>query len=261
MEVKEPTRGELSKEEQERLDGLLGAARRFHYWAFILAGLSLLVSSLEGFAEIELPIVKLSIPALQANVGIYVLVQALTIATERLYSMARGWLSLDTRRPPFAWVALSSRRWNGRSVLLWLALPAVLCAIATGVTLGAGDLSGLGLASAGALVVLIPGTAGSEWYLLRNRLDHRGGPATFSIWLLYWYRFVRLVLWSSVFFLPVPAVVPRWRHGLLTIIGWCLLVSVPLMVARFLAGLPPLYRRIDRAGRRFGFPTESKHYD
>ena len=260
MQIEEPVRGELSKEEQERLDALLGGARRFHHWAFILSGLSLLLSSLEKFTEIRLPIVEVSTPALQANVGMYILVLALTLASERLFNMALPWLKLDRRRPPFPWIALSSKEPTGCSVVLWLVLPVLLCAIATGVSVPGQDNAGVTLSFAGVMVVLLPRTAGSEWYLIGKRLDHRGGPATFSIWLLYWYRVVRLFLSVAFFFLPVLAVIPKWRNDLLTIVKWCGLALVPLIAGRFVAGAPPLYRRIDRIGRRFGFPTESKHY-
>lgn len=147
MEVQEPIHGQLSEAELERLDALLGAARRFHYWAFILAGLSLLLSSLEGFTEIKLPIVEVSIPALQANVGIYVLVLALTIASTLIFKMAHPWLKFDRRRPAFAWIALSSREPSAGLVTFWVLLPVLLCAIATGASVPAGDWGGFVLSA------------------------------------------------------------------------------------------------------------------
>ncbi len=260
MEVQEPTRGELSKGEQERLDALLRAARRFHYWASILAGLSLLLSSLEGFSEIKLPIVELSIPALQANVGIYVLVLALTIASTLTFKMAQPWLKLDRRRPPFAWIALSSREPSAGLVTFWLLLPVLVCAIATGASVPPGDLSGLALSAWGVMFVFVARGIEDDLHLIRHKLDHRGGPATLSMWLLYWYRLVRTLATVAFFLFTILAVIPRWRGNLLLLAGWCLAAAGVLIAGRYIAGASPIYRRIDRAGRRFGFPAQSKHY-
>lgn len=250
---------ELSKDELERVDNLLASARRTHHWAFILSGLSLLLSSLEQFTELPLPIVEFAIPALHANMAIYVLVLVLTLASERLFNIARPWLKMDKRRPPFAWIALGSDP-RGSTVTLWLVLPVVVCSIATAVSVPGDDTTGLTLSFAGVLVVLLPHTAEQEWYLIRRRLDHRGGPATFSIWLLYWYRLVRTIVTVAFFFLPVLAVIPKWRNDLVTVVKWCGFIMVALVVGRFVAGTSPVYRRIDRIGLRFGFPAQSEHY-
>ena len=261
MQIEESVRGDLSKEEQERLDALLGAARRFHYWASILAGLSLLLSSLEGFSETKLPIVELSIPALQANVGIYVLVLALTIASTLTFKMAHPWLKLDRRRPPFAWIALSSREPSAGLVTFWLLLPVLVCAIATGASVPAGDLPGLLLAAWGVMFVLVARGIEDDLHLIRHKLDHRGGPATFSIWLLYWYRLVRTVATVAFFLLTILAVIPLWRDSALRLAGWCMAGTMPLIAGRYIAGASRIYRRIDRIGRRYGFPTQSNHYE
>lgn len=260
MQLQEPARGELSKEEQERLDALLRAARRFHYWAFILSGLSLLLSSLEQFSQLRLPIVEFTVPALHANMAIYILVLLFALGSERLFNMAHPWLTMDKRRPPYAWIALGPKESSRLRVTWWLALPVVLCSIATAASVPGDDPGGVTLSFAGLFVVLLPHPLGRYWHLVCTRLDHRGGPATFSIWLLYWYRIVRTIVFAAFFFLPVLAVIPKWRSDLLTVVKWCGIGGAALYVGRLIAAAPPLYRRIDRIGRRFGFPAESKHY-
>jgi hypothetical protein len=260
MEVQEPTRGELSDAEQERLDALLGAARRFHYWAFVLSGLSLLLSSLEGFTQIDVPIVQVTIPALQANVGIYMVVLALIFASAQTFEAANPWLKLDRRRPPFAWIALSSKRPSMGLVTFWLLVPVLLCAIATGASVPSKDWTGFLLSFCGVLFVFVARPIEDWLHLIHQRLDHRGGPATFSIWLLYWYRLLRMFGVAGFFLFTILAVIPRWRANLLLLAQWCVFATIVLYVGRLVAGAPPLYRRIDSIGRRFGFPTESKHY-
>ena len=261
MQLEEPTRVELSKEEQDRLDALLVGARRLHHWAFLSSGLALALASLEDFTEIRLPIVEVSIPSLQANVGLYLLVVALTFASERLFKMAHPWLKLDRRRPRFAWIALSSKEPTVRLVTFWLLLPVLLCAIATGASVPGENWTALSLSAWGVMFVLLTRPVEAWWHLIRQRLDHRGGPATFSMWLLYWYRSVRTLATGAFFLLLILAVIPLWRDSALRLAGWCMAGTMTLIVGRNIAGASRIYRRIDRIGRRYGFPTQSNHYE
>ena len=55
MLIDQPS-GDLNKEELERIDTLLSAARGFHYAAFIISGFSLALSSLEKVESVKLPV-------------------------------------------------------------------------------------------------------------------------------------------------------------------------------------------------------------
>jgi len=253
--------GELTREEQERLDDLLSAARRFHYSAFVLSGLSLALSSLDTVGSFELPMGGVVVPALQTTVGIYLLVLVLILVSERLFAMAYPFLKLDKRRPPFAWIALGLRVPSMRSVTFWLMIPVLVCAISTANSLDTKDVTGFALSFAGAVFVLLPRTVGDYWYLIRNRLDHRGGAATFSMWLLYWYRLERGLSMTALLFAPVVAVVPKWREVVWKVVYPFVILGVVVYILRLIAGFPFAYRLIDRLGKRFGFPVNSKHYD
>ena len=250
----------LTKEELERLDSLLATARRFHYTAFILSGFSLALSSLETINTIKLPIGDVDFPALQAIVGIYILVLILTLASLRVFNMALPWFKLDNRRPPFAWIALSSKEPTGLSVVFWLLIPVLICAIATAISLGQNDITGYFLSFVGIIVVLTPNTIDEDTYLIRKKLDHRGGASTYSIWLLYWYRLVRSLIFLIIFFLPVIAVLPKWRMNILSIEPKLLIIFGAMYILRLIAGIPVIYRLIDRIGFKLGFPKESKNY-
>ncbi len=256
----EQTPSELLKEELERLDNLLGAARSFHYSAFILSGLSLAFSALEKVSEIKLPIVDVVIPALQAIIGTYLLVLVFTLASERFFNMAYPWLKLDKRRPPFAWIALGSQKPTVGSVTFWLMLPVCVCAISTSISLDGKDPVGFALSYGGLVFVLIPRAIDIYWYLIRKKLDHRGGPATFSIWLLYWYRLARSFTLSAIFLIPIIAIIPKWRIDALRAEPPLIIFSAVMVILRLIAGFPLVYRLIDRIGSKLGFPKESKHY-
>jgi len=250
----------LSKDEIERLDKLLSSARSFHYSAFILSGLSLILSSLEKIPDIKIPLGDLILPPLQASVSIYILVLILILAAERLFNIAYPYIKIDKRRPPFAWIALSSKEPSFLSVTLWLLLPVLICAISTANSLNTKDITGYFLSFAGIMVILFPRSINEEYNLIRKRLDHRGGPATFSIWLLYHYRMIRSIIVTAFFFVPVLAVIPKWRDNLLSIIKSIIFIMVILIVLRIISHIPLCYRFIDRIGSKIGFPLYSKNY-
>lgn len=251
---------ELTKEELVRVDKLLGAARAFHYSAFILSGVSLTLSSLERGDGFKLPVGDLVIPHLQSVVGIYLLVLVLTICAERIFRMAYPWMERDKRRPPFAWIALSPRDSTLRSVTIWLMLPILVCAISTAISLDKKDITGFTLSFIGTLVFMTPRVVEANWHLMTRRLDHRGGSVTLSMWLLYSYRLGRGVILTTFLFAPVIAVVPKWRSPTWDISYPMLIFFVAIYILRLIAGIPFFYRRIDRLGSRFSFPVESKHY-
>ena len=251
---------ELTKEELVRVDNLLGAARAFHYSAFILSGVSLILSSLEKTDNFKLPIGDVVIPHVQTVVGIYLLVLVLSIGAERTLRMAYPWMKRDKRRPPFAWIALSPRDSTLRSVTFWLMLPIVVCGISAAISLDKKDVTGFALSFIGVIFFAMPRLVEENWYLITKRLDHRGEPATLSMWLLYWVRLGRSVALATFYFAPVIAVVPKWRSPIWNISYPIMIFVAAITILRAIAGIPFFYRRIDRLGSRFGFPVESKHY-
>jgi hypothetical protein len=251
----------LSPEELRRLDELLGNARNFHYASIVLAGLSLVVSALDQTKEIPLPLGNISAPRLEATVVIYLMVIIFIMAADRLFLMARPWLNLDSRRPPFAWFALGSNRPQMAAFSFWLLLPVLMCAISSASTLQVqGDTTGFLLAFAGVLAALLPRVAYRYLNLVQERSDERGGRATFSIFLLYILRIVRQVIGTAFFIVPVFAVVPQWRPTALNIMGMLTVSFVFLVIIRWIGGHKFMYRRIDHYGVKYGFPAESKHY-
>jgi hypothetical protein len=251
---------ELTTEELARIDKLLGAARTFHYSAFTLSGVSFILSSLEKTDRFKLPIGDVLMPHLQTVVGIYLLVLVLTMCAERMFRMAYPWMQRDKRGPPFAWIALSPRDPTFRSVTFWLILPIVVCGISTAISLDRKDLTGIVLSFIGAILFLTPRLVEQNWYLITKRLDHRGGSATLSMWLLYWVRLGRGVILIIFWFAPVIAVVPRWRSPIWDISYPIMIFMAAITALRGIAGIPFFYRRIDRLGSRFNFPAQSQHY-
>lgn len=257
---REPTEvlPKLSKQELARIDKLLKSARWFHYASFVMAGLSLVISSLDHPEAITLPIVDISLPGIHASVAIYFIALVMAICAESLFSMSYPWLKLDPRRPPFAWIALGSEI-SYKRVTIWIIAPAFFCAIFTSFYLQ-DDYVGMGLLYGSLGAVLLPRTFKNYRMLLSAREDHRGGPATYSIYLLYWYRLFRYSLVTFGLLLAVFAVIPKWRYTLLEILLIFVMVFVVTYIVRVIGGIPFVYRKIDSFGKRYGFPTKSPHY-
>jgi len=196
----------------------------------------------------------------QGAAGLYLIVVALTLASERLSLLATPWLRFDTRRPPFAWIASSPKATSLWPMLLWLLVPLLLCAFSTSLALERDDITGIGLSFAGTFIVLLPSTVINNWSLITSRLDHRGGAVTLSIWLLYWLRLLRGVMLTLLLLVPVVAVVPKWRGSMSTVGGGLFVAFIVLAVVRMVGAIPLTYRCIDRLGPRFGFPVKSQHY-
>jgi len=248
----------LDDKEMERLDALLSAARRFHHMNFIVAALALALSSIERIEAFHLPLGGLTIPPTETAVGAYILSICLAVASTLLFRQAEPWMRKEPRRPSFPWIALGAadpKRWK---VFLWVLVPVILTSVAVSITLDQ-KTSTSGLLLPGFFLVGFPLIFENYFPLIRTRTDHRGGSATFSIWLLYCYRLMRQLLLIGVFFLPVIAVVRQWRGPMLTASAICVPALVILMLLR-LAGIFT-YRWIDKFGGRFGFPTHSQHYD
>jgi hypothetical protein len=250
----------LTLKELERLDQLFSAARKFHYTSLVLAGLSLALSSLEQTQSVALPISGLVIPSTQAAVGLYLLVIVLVMATDRLVWMAEPWARYDPRRPPFPWIALGTGPFSTGRITRWLLVPLVACAIATGITLKKGDVLGFTLSFVGLASIMAPRVIDRYLELIGKRADRRGGPATFSIFLLYWYRVLRNVWFTALLFTSVLAIIPNWRQQVLKLSVLLLYILVPAEILRFVGGVGWVYRRIDQFGVRLGFPPKSQHY-
>jgi hypothetical protein len=249
----------LSSAEYERVDELLASARKFHYLSFILAGLSLLFSSIEEFGSFSLPLGDVVIPKTQTAVGIYIIVILMNMAAFRLFMMAFPFLKVDKRRPPFAWIAMGSCGSSQRLIIIWLMIPVVISAVAAAITV-IGDITGLGLCFAGLFTILLPRTISEHINLINNRRDHRGGPSTYSMHLLYVYRLSRQILVTIWLFIPILAIIPKWRNSLLPFITISVIAIAPIFVLRIICGIPFVYKRIDKYGTKFGFPEKSEHY-
>jgi hypothetical protein len=92
--------------------------------------------------------------------------------------------------------------------------------------------------------------------LLRERTDERGGPATLSIWLLYWLRSFRHL---AIIVMLLSPLLSQWSTQL-TIRVFSVAVSFVIAVAlmRIAGGL--IYGLIDRLGVRLGFAATNPHY-
>lgn len=247
----------LNSEEEERLDNLLLLARRFHHLCFVLAGISLALSTLESAQTFNLSIGNLKFPITQTSVGLFVAITALCSAIDWLYlEMALPWLSLDKRRVPFAWVASGGGR---LSYFVWTRLPIVITGVGLTITFKNSGLLLLTL-FLGLIAPTSPLVIRDYAYILGTREDKRGGPATYSIWLLYWFRMIRALLIVAFYFLGVFQLIPAWEQGTNQLSSVFMICILLLGLVRLVGSFPLVYRWLDKRGMNRGFPQKSQHY-
>lgn len=245
----------LDAAEQARLDAVLEMARKVHYLNLLLAALALFLLA-PGTDSVSMPLLQVSLPRANAIIPLFLLSILLTAADDRLAMQAYRWLPLDPRRVPFPWHPLGVSRVNYWTLITWVFVPVIITGIAATITLS-GEATGLGF--------LIPGflLAGSQRIsdrygpLVRERADHRGGPATLSMWMLYLYRMARNSLTAVVCVVSVLAAIPSARARALKVIGVTVGLIFGMMLCRVLGSL--LFRRIDRIGPRWGFAEKNAH--
>ena len=245
----------LDPTEQARLDSILAAARNVHYTNLVLAGTAIL-TSLAGADVVKVPLLELALPTTKSVIILYLLSILLTAADDRLFHQAHRWMSLDPRRPSFPWHALGYDRVNYFTVTSWIFLPVVITAIAASIALGR-ELAGSSLLLPGFLLAGTQRLMDRYGPLIRDRRDHRGGAATFSMWLLYVYRLIRNALLWLVFTTVVLAAIPDARQPMLTVSKVITVALLAMIALRTAAG--GVYRRIDQLGSRWGFPATNEH--
>jgi len=253
----------LNNTEQTRLDLLLASAKKAYNFSFIISGLALLLSSLDTFTSYQLPYGELRIPKEQTALGLFFLVVFLLIYTDRLFLMALPWIKLDKRRPPYDWVVLGLSFEKNIHLGFWLAIPLFLISFSSGLILG-NELKGWGIAFfqvAGLGFVYSPRVIYYLHYLINDKLDHRGGMVTLSMYLLYIYRLIRQYLYFFFFFYPLSIIIPNWKANSADIFFTYITVFWGVLyILRMLGGTKKVYRWVDKIGKRFGFAIVSQHY-
>lgn len=254
----------LSEAEQKRLDNLLSTGRTYHISALVLSGILLALSTLDNFGEFLAPFGNISFPSVQTALGLYILVIIFLIATDYIFLMAYPWLSLDERRPPFDWIILGLDFQKSYPIGMWLYLPILIASIGmVGILVKSSSATTLSISTtifSGMALVYFPRTIYYMAYFIEKREDHRGGSITYSIYLLYLYRYFRQIVYTLLLVTPIINLIPDWKDSyekLLVIIG---IVYIILFVLRHIGGIKKVYRWIDRKGKRFGFSTVSKNY-
>lgn len=248
---------QLTDDEKSRVDALFSSARRCHYWAFLCAGLSILLSMLGREGKFILPFGGVEIPSTQASVALYLTAIILVAGADRFSMLALAWSDSDDRRPPFAWIALGIKGQHHLILKLWLALPLIACSIGTALTLH-NDVEGAALAYCGVFAAFLPRVMATYMHHIVHRTDVRGGPTTFSIYLLYWLRLFRQLFLTAALFLPVLAVITPYRDSTRKFIAYSWAVAIGLHLVRM--GGSFVYKPLDRLGGRLGFPTSSRNY-
>jgi hypothetical protein len=254
----------LDESEQRRLDELLKAARTLHTAALAVAGLSVVLSAIGGEGLVTIPLGSVQVPYLPAVILTYLLCMLLSSSSALLLRVALPFISLDPRRPPFAWILFATRSLSRPLILAWVLFPVIVSCFATSAALSqrpAGaqawvPLTPLALLFVGMGVYGLPGHVVTYSEMLRDRRDLEGRPLTLSVYLHFWMRLIRGTTFSIGLLLLLLRLLPSWRG---VPVGWVaapFLIGASAFVACNLA--LPFRKRIDRYGFRHGF---AERYD
>lgn len=256
----------LTEAEQIRVDRLLESGKRFHNFSFVLAGILIALSSLTNFDRFSAPFGEIIFPKLQSSLGLYLLCIVSLIISDRYFLMAYPWMRIDNRRPPYDWIAMGLNFERSLFSSFIFQLPMHIAVIATAIILGT-DTNINKIVTASALLftgfglVYLPRTFYYWAHLIGVREDHRGGSVTLSIYLLYWYRTIRQILYLIYLSLPIVLVIPQWQNPqFLILIIYSTAAFGVIYAIRMLCSAKFVYRKIDELGLKFGFPTTSHHY-
>lgn len=256
----------LTQAEQNRVDRLLESGKRFHNFSFLIAGILIALSSLGDFDKFNAPFGEIAFPKLQSSVGLFLLcVVSLTIS-DRYFLMAYPWLRIDRRRPPYDWIAMGLNFERSFFSGFIFHLPMQIAALGTVIILGTDTTTSKiitfsALLFTGFGLLYLPRAFYYWGHLIDIREDHRGGSVTFSIYLLYRYRAIRQILYAIYLFLPIMLVIPQWQNTtFLTLFIYSIAIFGVLYIIRMICSIKLIYRKIDRFGVKYGFPTTSQHY-
>lgn len=261
----EPTE-QLTDKEQLRLDRLLESGKRFHNSSFILAGVLLALSSLSGFDKFAAPFGDIVFPKLQAAIGLFILCIISLVVSDRYFLMAYPWMKIDNRRPPFDWIAMGLHFEKSLFSGFIFYLPLPIASIGATIILATdASLSNIAnfsvLSMTGFGLLYLPRTIYYWNHLIEVREDHRGGAVTLSVYLLYWYRMLRQILYSIYIILPIVIAVPQWQSSqFATTVLYLTFAFGIAYIVRMIFSMRFIYRNIDKLGLKFGFPIASRHY-
>lgn len=261
-----PPNTPLTEAEKARLDRLLDSGKRFHNLGFVFAGILIALSSLNNFENFSAPFGEIIFPKLQSSLGLYLLCIILLAISDRYFLMAYPWVLIDDRRPSYDWIVMGLSFERSRFSGFIFQLPVQIAAIGTAIILGS-DTNTSEFASFSVLLIsgiglgYLPRSFYYLAHLLDMREDHRGGTVTLSIYLLYWYRMIRQVLYSFYLFLPTVFIIPQWHSKQFYSLIFYLTMTVGIAyLIRMFCSSKFIYKRIDKLGIKFGFPATSRNY-
>ncbi len=239
----------LSEQEQARIDGLLSEAKRLHYINFIIAGISLAVSSLDNLNPIALPFGDIKLPFLNAAVGIYLISIVLSYGSSKLFRIANYWRKLDSRRPPYQWFVFGVGESKSRAVHVWIILPLVLNTLP--LSSAVKGVNPLTFFLPSLYILMLPDSLLRQLQYIGSHVDDNGNRLSLSLWLLYWYRLIRDICLTALFLAPILSVISKWSNITSMVINGTYFIAIFLSVSRMIGSL--VFRRIDAVGKRFGF--------
>lgn len=247
---------DLSDREYERLKDLVESGRKYHYRNFVFASLVVVLllkdesESLKLILDVELPVRILMVVLYFATI-VYTIITIDILKS--IYKIIRYNYEDSI---PFNWFVLTGKQTRFLSGF-WVILPMIICYVGIAyskIPINKGFLFYFGLFG-----TFMPTLIKNFAYNISRKVDNNGKKISFSIYLLYWYRFIRNVLFIIFFSLPIVYFFdPSNSHKNINNVFddyIIVLVSIPIiMVVRIIAEL--FYKKINKFGMKYGFEKE-----
>lgn len=238
----------LTDLEIKRLEDMISSIAKFNYLNFIIAGISLILSTLDSVVLFSLPIGNLVIPYKTTMIGFYILSVSLTMVTLKLIILALPAIKVDNSRITLPWIGLSNGDVKTYSIYFWIIIPMIINCIPLAINYP--QLKTGNLLFGGLFLVMTPTAMENYLDYLINKKDDKA-DLTFSMWILYLIRLSRGLIIPLYFLSAILLEISKWRA-----VGEILMkISVIAIVIIYLLRIigPITYKFFDKIGTKLGF--------
>ena len=249
---------ELNDREYERLKSLVESGRKYHYRNFVFASLVFVLllkdenESLKLILEVELPVRILM-------VVLYFLTIVYTVITIDIFSSTYKTIRTHfDSEIPFNWFVLTGKQTKLLSGFL-LILPLIICYL--GIAFSKIPIDKSSLFYLGLFGTFLPTYVKDFAYNISRKVDNNGKKITLSIYLLYWYRLIRNLLFIFFFTIPIfyffnQSGHPKNLNDFFNDNIYVMIFVGFLIIIRIIGDL--LHKKINRIGIKYGFENEYK---
>jgi len=241
----------IEDKEYDRLLALIESGRKYHYRNFIFAILVIVLLIKNQNEHLKL-VLDVELPVKFIMVILYLLTIVYTVITIDIFKSI--WSKIEKNyenKVPFNWFILTGNKTRLFAVISIL-LPIIICSIGiifSKIAIDKGALLYFGLFG-----TALPSYLKDYIHQILKRVDQNGNNITFAIYLLYWFRLIRNLIFISLLLVPIyyffSQTNPNYKKLFFDNLFFIIFMS-SFFVLRLLGEI--FHKKINRIGTRFGF--------